>query len=89
MVCRRMLYRGRVQGVGFRYTANLLARRSAVVGFVKNLSDGRVELIVEGADSDVEVYLGQLAGRMGDNIDGYDATELPPHGSFGHFEIRY
>jgi len=88
-VCRRMLYRGRVQGVGFRYTAYSLARRSSVIGFVKNLQDGRVELVVEGAESDLETYLGRLAERMGDNIDGCDVAELPPDGSFRNFEIRY
>jgi len=89
MVCRRILYRGRVQGVGFRYTAYSLARRLPIAGFVRNLSDGRVELVVEGDETDVDAYLRRLAERMGDNIDGRDVEEQPPDGSYQRFEIRY
>jgi len=89
IVCRRILFRGRVQGVGFRYTAYSLARRCPITGFVKNLPDGRVELVIEGTESDVEAYAGRLAERMGDNIDGCGVDELPSTGSFRHFEIRY
>jgi acylphosphatase len=49
---RRVYYSGRVQGVGFRFTAQSLARGFEVAGFVRNLPDGRVELVAEG-DSDV------------------------------------
>ena len=45
---REVYYQGRVQGVGFRYAVRSLARRFAVDGFVRNLSDGRVELVAEG-----------------------------------------
>lgn len=41
---------GRVQGVGFRYTTERIARKFAVTGFVKNSPDGQVELVVEGAE---------------------------------------
>ena len=46
---REVYYSGRVQGVGFRYTVRSLASRMAVTGFVKNLPDGRVHLVVEGS----------------------------------------
>ena len=50
-------YSGRVQGVGFRYTVRTLATRFAVTGFVRNLADGRVQLVVEGGP-------GEGAGRF-------------------------
>ena len=50
-IARHILFRGHVQGVGFRYTARQLASRYDVTGFVRNLTDGRVELLVDGAAS--------------------------------------
>ena len=47
-VRRRLIYQGRVQGVGFRYTVASIARRFPVTGYVKNLPDGNVELAVDG-----------------------------------------
>jgi len=55
---RRMsvLYSGRVQGVGFRYTAKTVAAGFELTGTVKNLADGRVELIAEGAPGELEAF---------------------------------
>ena len=53
----RALYTGRVQGVGFRDTAQRLAGRFAVSGFVRNLDDGRVELVAEGEPVEVNAFL--------------------------------
>ncbi len=47
-------YSGRVQGVGFRYTAERLALEIGLLGCVKNLPDGRVELVCEGFQEDIE-----------------------------------
>ena len=54
---REVLYAGHVQGVGFRYTVQRLARGYSVTGFVRNLSDGRVELVVEGESGEVDGFL--------------------------------
>lgn len=51
-----VLYSGRVQGVGFRYTAKTVAAGFELTGTVKNLADGRVELIAEGASGELEAY---------------------------------
>ncbi len=52
-----VLYAGRVQGVGFRVTVRQLACGYDVVGTVRNLPDGRVELIAEGTRSELEAFL--------------------------------
>jgi acylphosphatase len=52
-----VFYSGRVQGVGFRVTARQIACGYDVTGLVRNLPDGRVELIVEGAKGELEAFL--------------------------------
>ena len=52
----KLLYSGAVQGVGFRYTARTVANGYDLVGTVKNLADGRVELIAEGAKAELEAF---------------------------------
>jgi acylphosphatase len=57
MRCRlRVYYEGAVQGVGFRYTVKALAGGFEVVGSVRNLPDGRVELIAEGAKEELSAF---------------------------------
>jgi acylphosphatase len=60
MTARRIIYSGRVQGVGFRWTAKELARGYDVLGTVRNLPDGTVELIVAGEHSEVTEFLRDL-----------------------------
>jgi acylphosphatase len=60
MVAKRVCYEGRVQGVGFRYSVRSLATGYEVVGWVKNLIDGRVELEVQGEASEVEDFLAAI-----------------------------
>jgi acylphosphatase len=45
---RTVFYSGLVQGVGFRYTTQRIAQQHAFAGFVRNLPDGRVQLVAEG-----------------------------------------
>ena len=59
-----VLFTGRVQGVGFRYTALQIAKEYEVSGYVKNLADGRVQIEVEGAPDEVSAFVGALEERM-------------------------
>jgi len=74
---RRVTFTGYVQGVGFRYTATSLARDYPVVGYVKNLTDGRVELLVEGTVEVVEAFLDDVAAAFADNITGTSSETVP------------
>ena len=60
-------FSGRVQGVGFRYTAKTVATGFEITGLVKNLPDGRVELVAEGAQAELEAFHAALhdAGLAG------------------------
>jgi acylphosphatase len=58
-------FSGRVQGVGFRYTARQIAQGYAVTGRVSNLPDGRVHLVAEGAEAEVRGYLAEVHEHLG------------------------
>ena len=86
---RSVYYSGRVQGVGFRYTARKIAQNYAVSGFVRNLPDRRVELVVEGEAEEIQRFLIDLAETMRDNIHDAQTTQATPTGEFSGFEIRH
>ena len=58
----QIFYSGRVQGVGFRYTAKTVAAGFEVTGIVRNLPDGRVELIAEGDRGELEAFHDAIRG---------------------------
>jgi acylphosphatase len=86
---RQVLYRGRVQGVGFRYTARQTAAAFQVAGYVQNLPDGRVRLVVEGQPDELERFLDELRARMARHIRDVEQQTLPATGEFAGFEIRF
>ena len=83
-------YTGRVQGVGFRLTAEETALRMDVVGWVKNLRDGRVELVAEAEEAVLEKFLKAIAsGAMRNFIKDVEVSWSEPTGTFDDFDIRY
>jgi acylphosphatase len=74
-MAKRVLYAGDVQGVGFRVTAARIAGRyPAVRGWVRNLADGRVELLADGPADDVEAFLADVHDRMAGHIEREDVS---------------
>jgi len=55
-----LYYSGKVQGIGFRYTVQDIASQQKVCGWVKNLSDGRVEVLAEAEEDTLGVFLEQV-----------------------------
>jgi len=86
---RHVLYSGQVQGVGFRYTARQIAQRHAVTGFVRNLSDGRVELVIEGPAPEIQHTLNEIAAAMSDYIHDQQVQTRPPSGRYASFEVAF
>jgi acylphosphatase len=85
---RRLIYSGRVQGVGFRYTAARIARRHPVTGYVRNLSDGTVELVVDGTPEAVEVFRGAIFTAFEGHITDCRSEPVDPPQPFQTFDIR-
>jgi acylphosphatase len=86
---REIHYAGNVQGVGFRYTVRSLAASFDVTGFVRNLPDGRVYLVVEGAAGEIADFLEAIRAEMTSYIRDVQETTRPASGRFQTFEIRH
>ena len=84
---RQVFYSGRVQGVGFRWTVRHIAQGRAVQGFVKNMDDGRVQLLAEGTGQELDSFLTAIADRMDPNIHDFTVNREPATGEFSTFEI--
>jgi acylphosphatase len=82
-------FSGRVQGVGFRYTCLWLARGFEVAGHVRNLPDGRVELVAEGLETELDGFLSAIEHNMAayirdvvsepESVDGGELTGFVIH----------
>ena len=73
-------YSGRVQGVGFRATVRHIACGYEVTGTVRNLPDGRVELIAEGEKAELKAFLegiaqSELSGLIAKQVDSWQAAQ--------------
>ena len=83
-----IFYSGKVQGVGFRYTTKNVAMGYEVSGVVKNLADGRVELIAEGMKDELEAFQqGIRESGLAHFISNEDVKWEGPQGQFRGFEI--
>lgn len=86
---RVVYYRGDVQGVGFRFTTQRVASRFAVAGYVKNLSDGRVLVEVEGEQVELDGFLAGIMDRLGHHVAEVQSSVFPGEGSFRGFGIQF
>lgn len=85
----QVLFSGRVQGVGFRYTTERLARKFPVTGFVKNLSDGKVELVAEGEEKVVREFLSEIQKAFQPYLHDLDTDWREASGEFTGFGIQF
>ena len=89
MSSKQVFYEGRVQGVGFRYATKREAMGFDVIGWVRNMPDGRVELQVMGDDEEVDAFLQAVRdGQMGGNIQGEEIHEISPLENVTGFGIQ-
>ncbi len=83
LVRQTLHFAGHVQGVGFRYATVQLARGYTVAGYVQNLPDGRVQVVVEGERSEIERFLAALHHALGHTIRTTQRDTQPPNSEFG------
>jgi acylphosphatase len=88
-IARRFFVSGEVQRVGYRYFAQRVAARHQVTGYVRNLSDGRVEVLAEGTPEGVEGFKHDLAaGPKFSRVEQVEELSLDPTGSYSSFRVE-
>ena len=87
IVRKHFFFKGRVQGVGFRYRAHNAASMYGVTGWVKNLYDGSVEMEAEGTEKAIDDMILAIEKGTFVRIENMSVRSLPLHGDYG-FEIR-
>ena len=85
----RLSYSGSVQGIGFRYTAERLANSLKLTGWARNLSDGQVEVLCEGAERDIEIFIRKIDDVFKGYIRAVDTQWSEAAGEFDDFGIRF
>lgn len=88
MTRQTVYFSGHVQGVGFRFITRQVAAEFAVTGYVRNLPDGRVLLVVEGEPAEVRAFFDRVREKMDGYIDDLSGEQGPATGEFRAFEIR-
>jgi len=89
-IARQFFISGEVQGVGYRFFAQRASARHQVVGYVKNLNDGRVEVLAEGPARSVEAFKHELlTGPRFSSVDQIEEISLDPTGSYAFFRIEH
>ncbi len=88
----RMVFRGEVQGVGFRWTARIVADRVGCTGWVRNESDGSVTMELQGTDDQISGWFGGFSGAYSRYPIDYridEKDEIEPVEGDGDFEVRF
>lgn len=84
----RLHIEGNVQGVGFRLFTQEVARQLSLKGWVRNLTDGKVQIEVEGPEDILRKFQHELrTGNMFAHIDGVEELSIPPSGKNDPFQI--
>ena len=89
-VAVNLIAKGRVQGVGFRWFVNQEAQKSGVLGYVRNLPDGNVEIAAEGDEEAVEDFMTQVKKGPGfSRVVDLLIEKKPYSGRFKSFNITF
>jgi acylphosphatase len=84
-----VFFTGRVQGVGFRASTEHIAAGFAVTGYVRNLADGRVELVAEGTEAELRGLVNEIQARLGQYIRNQTQASDVASGEWDEFSVRY
>jgi acylphosphatase len=87
-ITEQILFSGRVQGVGFRWTTERIVSSLPVCGFVRNLPDRRVEVVVTGSAVSIQQLIDGLQKHFGSGITGLNRQIIDAPEDFQNFEIR-
>ena len=86
---KHILFAGRVQGVGFRFTTHSIARRYDVSGYVRNRPDGTVEMFVQGPAQEVDACLADIQDSFAGYIRETQIDSVPCNPRHTDFQITF
>lgn len=86
---KHIIFAGRVQGVGFRFTAHRIADRHGLTGWVRNLPEGTVEMVAQGAAEDIDDCIRDIEQTFSGYIKETRAEEIPSSPRFNDFRITF
>mgnify|MGYP003635291615 FL=1 len=90
MTARQYYFAGRVQGIGFRYSTKNLAKGFDVLGWVRNLPDGRVELQIMGDTEELDEFIQELHDSpLGHHIQEQEERTVPLLEGVQGFSIQH
>ena len=84
---KKFIFQGKIQGVGFRYAAKMLAEKYNLAGWVENNNDGSVTLVLEGLEESMESLINNLKDYFEDNIENIEQNIEKDDGLID-FEIK-
>ncbi|MEW5758440.1 MAG: acylphosphatase [Candidatus Omnitrophota bacterium] len=84
-----VIYKGRVQGIGFRFTVESIANKLGVCGWVKNLKDGNAEIMAEGEKENLEKFLKEVNSYFSNYISDTEVFWFSATGKFKDFTIEF
>jgi acylphosphatase len=82
-------YRGRVQGVGFRFTCQRVAENHGITGWVKNMPDGSVRLVAQGDENSIKEFLTEIDQNLNRFISDKEIEWQDFPEKLDNFNIRY
>jgi acylphosphatase len=88
-IAKHIIFKGRVQGVGFRYTTHRAASRYDITGYVRNMPDGAVEGLFQGTDADIKACLNDIEDYFGGYLRDMQITDQPVNPQYHDFRITY
>ena len=88
MIRAILFFSGRVQGLGFRFTTNEIAKTLAVKGTVENCLDGRVKIVVEAEPIEIDCFIERVNTSMAGRIKQMERYESEPSHEFENFSVR-
>lgn len=86
---KHVIFKGRVQGVGFRYTTHRAANRYDLTGYVRNLPDGTVEALLQGTEPNIKACLNDLQNTFSGYLRDLKSKDKPVNPQHHDFKIAY
>ena len=89
MIAKSIIFIGRVQGVGFRFTARRAADRRQLTGYVRNMPNGSVEMLAQGRSEDIDDCIQDLKEYFAGYLKETRIEEIPPDPKHTDFKITF